>query len=188
MYRAGYDPQAFVTFFEKIENLEKQKPGAVAKVFENHPQTPDRIEHTEEEIAKILPPEGRVPGHDLGIQRRQGPAGPHREQASHHRQQEGQADPPSRQHIAGQHRSDHEHRRSADPASPRRQRQWQRHRYPTTTAVATRAAFVPSSFHGLRLLTRPVCIGGIDNSNHLTALLSYEKVSNVSTVPGGRTQ
>jgi hypothetical protein len=28
----------------------------VAKVFENHPQTPDRIEHTEEEIAKILPP------------------------------------------------------------------------------------------------------------------------------------
>ncbi|MGC2301615.1 MAG: M48 family metallopeptidase [Acidobacteriaceae bacterium] len=56
MYRAGYDPQAFVTFFEKVENLEKQKPGAVAKVFENHPQTPDRIQHTEEEIAKILPP------------------------------------------------------------------------------------------------------------------------------------
>jgi tetrahydromethanopterin S-methyltransferase subunit G len=56
MYRAGYDPQAFVTFFEKVQNLEKQKPGAVAKVFENHPQTPDRIEHTEEEIAKILPP------------------------------------------------------------------------------------------------------------------------------------
>jgi predicted Zn-dependent protease len=56
MYRAGYDPQAFVTFFEKIQNLEKQKPGAVAKVFENHPQTPDRIEHSEEEIAKILPP------------------------------------------------------------------------------------------------------------------------------------
>jgi Peptidase family M48 len=56
MYRAGYDPQAFVTFFEKIENLEKQKPGAVAKVFENHPQTPDRIEHSEEEIATILPP------------------------------------------------------------------------------------------------------------------------------------
>jgi beta-barrel assembly-enhancing protease len=56
MYRAGYDPQAFVTFFEKIENLEKTKPGAVARVFENHPQTPDRIQHTEEEIASILPP------------------------------------------------------------------------------------------------------------------------------------
>ncbi|MFZ0631243.1 MAG: M48 family metallopeptidase [Acidobacteriaceae bacterium] len=56
MYRAGYDPQAFVTFFEKIQNLEKQKPGIVAKVFEDHPQTPDRIEHSEEEIATILPP------------------------------------------------------------------------------------------------------------------------------------
>ncbi|HKR27947.1 MAG TPA: M48 family metallopeptidase [Acidobacteriaceae bacterium] len=56
MYRAGYDPQAFVTFFEKVENLEKTKPGAVAKVFEDHPQTPDRIQHTEEEIATILPP------------------------------------------------------------------------------------------------------------------------------------
>jgi predicted Zn-dependent protease len=55
MYRAGYDPQAFVTFFEKIQNLEKQKPGAVAKAFSNHPQTPDRIAHTQEEIAKILP-------------------------------------------------------------------------------------------------------------------------------------
>jgi predicted Zn-dependent protease len=55
MYKAGYDPQAFVTFFEKIQNLEKQKPGAVAKAFSNHPQTPDRIAHSQEEIAKILP-------------------------------------------------------------------------------------------------------------------------------------
>jgi predicted Zn-dependent protease len=56
MYRAGYDPQAFVTFFEKIQNLEKQKPGAVAKAFSTHPQTPDRIQHSQEEIARILPP------------------------------------------------------------------------------------------------------------------------------------
>jgi predicted Zn-dependent protease len=55
MYKAGYDPQAFVSFFEKIQNLEKHKPGAVAKAFSSHPQTPDRIEHTQEEIAKILP-------------------------------------------------------------------------------------------------------------------------------------
>jgi len=55
MYRAGYDPQAFVTFFEKIQALEKRKPGAVAKVFSDHPQTPDRIEHSQEEIARILP-------------------------------------------------------------------------------------------------------------------------------------
>ncbi|HEY0794844.1 MAG TPA: M48 family metalloprotease [Acidisarcina sp.] len=56
MYRAGYDPQAFVTFFEKIQNLEKRKPGAVSKAFATHPQTPDRIEHSQAEIARILPP------------------------------------------------------------------------------------------------------------------------------------
>ena len=56
MYRAGYDPQAFVTFFEKIQDLEKHKPGAVARAFSDHPQTPDRIAHSQEEIAKILPP------------------------------------------------------------------------------------------------------------------------------------
>jgi predicted Zn-dependent protease len=55
MYRAGYDPQAFITFFEKIQALEKRKPGSVAKVFADHPQTPDRILHTQEEIARILP-------------------------------------------------------------------------------------------------------------------------------------
>jgi predicted Zn-dependent protease len=55
MYRAGYDPQAFVSFFEKIQALEKRKPGAVSKAFSDHPQTPDRIEHSQEEIAHILP-------------------------------------------------------------------------------------------------------------------------------------
>jgi len=55
MYRAGYDPQAFITFFEKIQALEKRKPGLVSKAFSDHPQTPDRILHTQEEIARILP-------------------------------------------------------------------------------------------------------------------------------------
>ncbi|MGB0065005.1 MAG: M48 family metallopeptidase [Terracidiphilus sp.] len=55
MYRAGYDPQAFITFFEKIQALEKRKPGLVAKTFSDHPQTPDRILHSQEEIARILP-------------------------------------------------------------------------------------------------------------------------------------
>jgi predicted Zn-dependent protease len=56
MYRAGYDPQAFIAFFEKVQALEKRKPGMVAKAFADHPQTPDRILHSQEEIAKILPP------------------------------------------------------------------------------------------------------------------------------------
>jgi len=55
MYRAGYDPQAFITFFEKIQALEKRKPGLVSKAFSDHPQTPDRILHSQEEIARILP-------------------------------------------------------------------------------------------------------------------------------------
>ena len=56
MYRAGYDPQAFISFFEKVQALEKRKPGLVAKAFSDHPQTPDRILHSQEEIARILPP------------------------------------------------------------------------------------------------------------------------------------
>ena len=55
MYRAGYDPQAFIAFFEKVQSLEKHKPGAVAKAFDTHPQTPDRIDTTQKEIAQILP-------------------------------------------------------------------------------------------------------------------------------------
>jgi predicted Zn-dependent protease len=55
MYRAGYDPQAFIAFFEKIQALEKRKPGMVEKAFSDHPQTPDRILHSQEEIARILP-------------------------------------------------------------------------------------------------------------------------------------
>jgi predicted Zn-dependent protease len=56
MYRSGYDPQAFVTIFEKLENLEKTKPHLIAKAFSSHPQTPDRIEATQKEIATLLPP------------------------------------------------------------------------------------------------------------------------------------
>jgi len=55
MYRSGYDPQAFISFFEKVQALEKRKPGLVAKAFSDHPQTPDRILHSQEEIARILP-------------------------------------------------------------------------------------------------------------------------------------
>ncbi|HEX8814218.1 MAG TPA: M48 family metallopeptidase [Terriglobales bacterium] len=54
-YKAGYDPQAFISFFEKIQAQEKQKPGTIAKAFATHPQTPDRIEESQKEIATILP-------------------------------------------------------------------------------------------------------------------------------------
>jgi beta-barrel assembly-enhancing protease len=55
MYRTGYDPQAFISFFEKIQAKEKKKPGTLAKAFASHPQTPDRIEKSQQEIQTILP-------------------------------------------------------------------------------------------------------------------------------------
>jgi len=55
MYKTGYDPQAFIQFFEKLDALEKHKPGTLAKVFSDHPQTPDRIGKSEDEIATIMP-------------------------------------------------------------------------------------------------------------------------------------
>ncbi|HWC99154.1 MAG TPA: M48 family metallopeptidase [Candidatus Sulfopaludibacter sp.] len=56
MYKAGYDPTAFVDFFEKIETLEKKKPGSIAKVFSTHPMTDDRIKAAQDEIQKDLAP------------------------------------------------------------------------------------------------------------------------------------
>jgi len=55
MYKSGYDPQAFISFFEKVQAQEKKKPGTLAKTFSTHPQTPDRIAKSQEEIAQILP-------------------------------------------------------------------------------------------------------------------------------------
>ena len=53
MYKAGYDPTALVDFFERIETLEKKKPGSLAKVFSTHPMTEDRIKATQEEIQNL---------------------------------------------------------------------------------------------------------------------------------------
>jgi len=55
MYKAGYDPNSFVSFFEKVTALEKKQPGSVPKIFATHPPTPDRIEAAQKEIATILP-------------------------------------------------------------------------------------------------------------------------------------
>ena len=55
MYKAGYDPNSYVTFFERIQADEKRRPGTIPKAFSTHPPTPDRIENTQKEIAQILP-------------------------------------------------------------------------------------------------------------------------------------
>jgi predicted Zn-dependent protease len=56
LYNSGYDPKGMPDMFEKLAALEKKKPGALSKAFDSHPQTPDRIEKTQSEIAQILPP------------------------------------------------------------------------------------------------------------------------------------
>jgi predicted Zn-dependent protease len=54
MYKTGYDPEAFVDFFEKIESLEKKKPGTMSKVFSTHPLTEDRIKAAQKNIQLYL--------------------------------------------------------------------------------------------------------------------------------------
>ena len=56
MYKAaGYDPNAYITFFERIQADEKRLPGTIPKAFSTHPPTPERIENAQKEIARILP-------------------------------------------------------------------------------------------------------------------------------------
>ena len=54
MYKAGYDPNAFVTFFEKVEAEEKRQPGKVPKVFSTHPPTPERVAAIQKEIGRCF--------------------------------------------------------------------------------------------------------------------------------------
>jgi predicted Zn-dependent protease len=55
-YKAGYDPNGMINFFEKLQALEKRRPGFAMKLYGDHPQTPDRITKSQQEIGTILPP------------------------------------------------------------------------------------------------------------------------------------
>ena len=54
-YAAGYDPQEFVKFFEKLKADEKKKQSVFAKAFSTHPMTEDRIKRAQAEIVDYLP-------------------------------------------------------------------------------------------------------------------------------------
>jgi predicted Zn-dependent protease len=54
MYKAGYDPNGYVDFFERLEALEKRRPGAIGKLFRSHPPTGDRVVKAQENIAQLL--------------------------------------------------------------------------------------------------------------------------------------
>ena len=54
MYKTGYDPNAFVDFFEKVQSLEKRKPGSMSKIFSSHPPTADRIKSAQKNLDENL--------------------------------------------------------------------------------------------------------------------------------------
>ena len=55
MYKTGYDPASFISYFEKVQAQEKKKPGKLSKIFATHPPTADRIEKSQKNIATVLP-------------------------------------------------------------------------------------------------------------------------------------
>jgi len=55
MYKAGYDPNAYVAFFGKIVQEQRSNPGSVPTIFADHPPTGDRIIKAEKEIETLLP-------------------------------------------------------------------------------------------------------------------------------------
>jgi beta-barrel assembly-enhancing protease len=42
-----------------VQALEKKKPGTIAKAFDTHPQTPDRLAKSQQEIQTLLPNEAQ---------------------------------------------------------------------------------------------------------------------------------
>ena len=59
LYKTGYDPSSYVTFFAKVIDEERRSPGSVPKIFMDHPMTPERVLKSEQEIKEILPKKGQ---------------------------------------------------------------------------------------------------------------------------------
>jgi predicted Zn-dependent protease len=55
LWKSGYDPNASVDMFERVESTERRQPGSVSKLFRSHPLTADRIQKTQNNINGLLP-------------------------------------------------------------------------------------------------------------------------------------
>lgn len=53
MWASGYDPNALVSFFEKLQARDKKKPGTLSKLFSTHPMTGDRIKEVQELLVRF---------------------------------------------------------------------------------------------------------------------------------------
>jgi len=54
IYKAGYDPTAFVDFFERLETMEKRKPGTVSALLRSHPNMATRLQYTQKNVQELL--------------------------------------------------------------------------------------------------------------------------------------
>lgn len=55
LYNAGYDPTSMVTFFERMQAMQKRKSGKLAQAFSSHPPTGKRIDLIQERMGEVLP-------------------------------------------------------------------------------------------------------------------------------------
>lgn len=55
MYKAGYNPEGMVAFFQKLQAENSQQPGKLTKFLSSHPLTTERIETVKGEISKLPP-------------------------------------------------------------------------------------------------------------------------------------
>lgn len=56
LYATGYDPNSMAEMFERMERLEKTKPGTISKLFRSHPMAEDRVKAAQKEIQETLTP------------------------------------------------------------------------------------------------------------------------------------
>ncbi len=68
--RVGYNPEGMLSFFNKLEKMNKQTPGKVARFFSSHPLTSERIQNVRDAMAK-LPPKGFLSGDTAEFKRAQ---------------------------------------------------------------------------------------------------------------------
>ena len=54
LYNAGYDPPALIDFLEKLEALERRKPGTMSQLFRSHPPMSTRIAQTQKDVQELL--------------------------------------------------------------------------------------------------------------------------------------
>ena len=52
-YRAGYNPEGLISFFKKMEELEKKQPSLRLTFLRDHPETKERIKNAEQVIKKL---------------------------------------------------------------------------------------------------------------------------------------